>query len=44
MSARTTDPLGFTISSGEHGLWKWDLGRVDKAKVVDMAEGIIQTE
>ncbi len=44
MSAWTTDPLGFTISSGEHGLWKWDLGRVDKAKVVDMAEGIIQTE
>jgi len=44
MSAWTSDPLGFVVSSGEHGLWKWDLGNVNLARVVDTAEVIIPVE
>ncbi len=44
MSAWTSDPLGFVVSSGEHGLWKWDLGNVNLARVIDTAEVIIPVE
>lgn len=44
MSAWTSDPLGFVVSTGEQGLWKWDLGRVKMARVIDTAGVVIPTE
>ena len=44
LTAWTTDPLGFVVSAEEYGLYKWDLGRVDMAKVVDTPTVIIPLE
>lgn len=44
MSAWTSNPLGFVVSTGEQGLWKWDLGRVRMARVIDTAGVVIPTE
>lgn len=44
LTAWTTDPLGFVVSAEEYGLYKWDLGRVDMARVVDTPKVVIPLE
>lgn len=43
-TAWTTDPLSFVVAADDYLIWKWDLGMIKKAMVINPGKNIVPTE